>query len=50
MIKIIAVWDMVRDDGQPCPNCGWPIKDMKCKHCGYPDYAVDCDGDPIITK
>lgn len=50
MIVKDNLYDMVRDDGEPCPNCGRPIRDMKCEHCGYPCHPHDVDGDPIIFR
>jgi len=47
MIKNDKIFDAIRDDGDECPVCGYPIKDMKCEHCGYPYNQEDADGDNL---
>ncbi len=47
MKKNIIILDRMRNDNEPCPNCGHPIHNMKCKNCKYPHENTDVDGDSI---
>jgi len=45
MKKQDKCFDVVREDGEPCPICGFPIKNLECGQCGYPNNSRDIDGD-----